>query len=470
MHLVMKRHAHLWLGPLAALALMAGATASTPVAGAAQVGVNVTANSGNFFGSAKVRDAIRSSRPKWVRVFVGWNAVEPKQGVYNVADIQNYQRFFASLPAGTKVDVDVEGTPAWATGGPTDIRTPPANDSTYAGFVNYLANAFHGRVAAWEIWNEEDSPAWWAGTPAQYVALLKAAYPAIKAAAPKSTVLVGGLTGNDGPYLSQLYAAGAKGSFDAVAVHTDTGCNVTSPTVFEYNRGTHTVNQYFFLGFTAIHGVMVAAGDAAKPIYMTELGWASTTAECLTGAWAGKKLAGVTQGTQATYLTQAYHCLAQPQYKYVKAAMWFELFNNGTSAQQPLDNYGLLNTDYSPKPAFAAFQQESLHGDQLSGPCGNFAPPTIAVLRPTPGLRYSGVLRISVAATSATNGVREITFNLTRHSRVHFVAKGFPKSFSGSMAWQGAKTIKLGPHTIKVVVTDKLGNVATRFIHVVHMG
>lgn len=147
--------------------------------------------------------------------------------------------------------------------------------------------------------------------------------------------------------------------------------------------------------------------------------------------------------------------------------MWFELFNNGgTSA--PLDNFGLLNQDFSPKPAFDAFAQESLHGDQLSGPCGNFAPPAIKVLQPIAGQHYSGPLRIAVSASSPTNGVREITIQLTRHSRVHFVSKGFPATFRGSMAWQAAKTLKPGPHTIKIIVTDKLGNVSTRLIHVVH--
>jgi hypothetical protein len=51
---------------------------------------------------------------------------------------------------------------------------------------------------------------------------------------------------------------------------------------------------------------------------------------------------------------------------------------------------------------------------------------------------------------------------------VHFVSKGFPATFSGAMAWQAAKTLKPGPHTIKIIVTDKLGNVSTTTIHVVH--
>jgi hypothetical protein len=347
----------------------AGADAGARVAaGATEVGVNVLATSQEFFHSPKVIAVLRETHPAWVRVFLGWNGLEMARGHYNVDEIEAYAQFFASLPAGTKIDADVWGSPGWANGGSANIATPPTADADYAGFVNYLVNAFHGRVSAWEIWNEEDNSGWWSGTSAQYSALLKAAYPAVKSADPSATVILGGLTGNDGSYLQQLYGDGAKGSFDAVGVHTDTACNITSPFVFEYNRGTHTINQYFFLGFTSVHAAMVAAGDGTTPIYMTELGWSSTSAECETGHWAGQKAAGVSEQTQATYLRQAYHCLAMPRYSYVKVALWFELFDEGTSSA-PLDNYGLLNPDLSPKPAFSAFKQVSLHGDRLNGRC-----------------------------------------------------------------------------------------------------
>jgi hypothetical protein len=359
-----------------ALVLAIGLSGPSTVAGASEVGVNVLATSRDFFRSPQVIGALRETRPAWVRVFLGWDGLEPERGHYNVDEINSYAHFFASLPAGTKIDADVWGSPAWANGG--SARTaPPVEDADYAGFVNYLVNAFHGRISAWEIWNEEDNSVWWSGTSAQYVALLKAAYPAVKSADPKATVVLGGLTGNDGSYLEGLYADGAEGSFDAVGVHTDTACNITSPYVFEFNRGTHTINQYFFLGFISVRAAMVAAGDAAKPIYMTELGWSSTSAECETGHWAGQKLAGVSEQTQATYLRQAYHCLAMPRYSYVRVAIWFELFDEGASTA-PLDNYGLLGPDLSPKRAFSAFKQVSLHGDRLSGRCGVLARPAVA--------------------------------------------------------------------------------------------
>ncbi|HXR14371.1 MAG TPA: hypothetical protein VN740_06890 [Solirubrobacteraceae bacterium] len=460
---MMGRRRHQLLGTLVALTLAAGVPVLSSSAGATEIGVNVPTTIG--FQAPKVLAAIRASRPAWVRVFIGWWVIEPAPGVYDVSAIKVYRDFFNALPKGTKIDADVVGTPPWAAGGSSSTATPPTDDSTFATFVNHLVTVFHGRVTAWEIWNEESASSWWNGTIAQYADLARAAYPAIKAADPAATVVLGA---NSPEWLTQLYADGIKGYFDADAIHTDTACNVTSPYIYEYNRDTTTVNQYFFLGFTGVHAIMAAHGDASKSIYMTELGWSSTSAECQTGLWSGKKLAGVTDQTQATYLTQAYHCLAQPRYSYVKAAMWFELYNNGNSSA-PLDNYGLLTTDYSPKPAFNAFQQESLQGDQQSGPCGNFSAPKITILHPTPNSRYSGPLRIAVSASSPANGVREITIDLSKHSSEHFGAKGFPATLHASLTWLGAKRLRAGPHKIKVVVIDKLGNVATRTFSVVHM-
>ena len=117
------------------------------------------------------------------------------------------------------------------------MQTPPANPQEYAAFVGALAQHFGTKVAAYEIWNEEDSSGWWAGgpNPAAYTQLLEATYPAVKAADPSATVVLGGLTGNDFEFLEGVYAAGGKGSFDAVGVHTDTACNILSP--YDFVRG-----------------------------------------------------------------------------------------------------------------------------------------------------------------------------------------------------------------------------------------
>ena len=150
----------------------------------------------------------------------------------------------------------------WETGSP-DPRTPPLNPYDYATMLANVAQRFGSRVAAYEIWNEEDESRWWLGAPdpAAYTQLLKVVYPIVKAAEPHATIVMGGLTGNDYPFLEGIYGAGGKGYFDAVGVHTDTACNVLSP--YEYLRGAdNRMIPDSFLAYREVHAVMAANGDA----------------------------------------------------------------------------------------------------------------------------------------------------------------------------------------------------------------
>ena len=91
-------------------------------------------------------------------------------------------------------------------------------------------------------------------------------------------MVLGGLTGNDYPFLEGLYQAGAKGSFDAVGVHTDTACNINSPYTFLRGMDGRLIPDSF-LAYREVHAVMLANGDD-KPIWMTEMSWRTTDATC----------------------------------------------------------------------------------------------------------------------------------------------------------------------------------------------
>jgi hypothetical protein len=456
----------------AASALLAAAAGP---AGAAQDGVNV--DSGFLSGpaiAAQTEALIDKLHPGWVRVFLDWNDVEPSPGAVGLSEIGEYKQFFDALPAGTKVDVDVSGSPAWANGGSTNPATPPTSDASFAGFLNTVSNAWGSSVSAWEIWNEEDSTSNWTGTPAQYVSLLKAAYPAVKAADPGATVLLGGLGANDYPYLSSVYAAGGAGSFDGVAVHTDDACSITSPNAFAFNPGTQEINRWSFLGFTTVHSLMSANGDGAKPIFMTELGWSTTNSTCSSGSSSGKRAGGVSEKTQATYLNQAYNCLAQAQYSYVTAGMWFNLVDTATT-NDFYNRYGLLSTALKPKPAFAAFEKVSADGGKLAVGCGNFAGPTLHLVSPRNGEQYSGPLPIVV--TAKVNGgakgdaIGQIAVQHDGKSILNFNkvdAHYANRTLTGHIDWQGARGLSAGPHTISVVATNANGVKSEITVTVIH--
>ena len=69
-----------------------------------------------------------------------------------------------------------------------------------------------------------------------------------------------------------------------------------------------------FLGYREIRKSMLARGDD-KPIWFTELGWSTSTQEC-----------GVSEATQADYLTKAFKLAAQDSY--VQVAFWYNFRNN----------------------------------------------------------------------------------------------------------------------------------------------
>ncbi len=437
---------------LSGLLMAVIAAAGTPRAGAAEAGVNASDPSATEIADMKALGT------RWVRMFVSWRALQPTPGAIAPSALASYEQVFAQLPPGTKVILDVVGTPQWETGSPEE-HMPPANPNDYAAFVGALAERFGTKVAAYEIWNEEDAPAWWVGAPdpTAYAQLLEATYPVVKAADPSATVVLGGLTGNDYQFLEGVYHAGAKGSFDAVAVHTDTACNKLSP--YEFLRGPEDrLVPDSFLAYREVHAVMLANGDD-KPIWMTELSWRTTEATCSEGAWAGQTAAGVSEEQQATYLRQAYHCMAEDPY--VQVALWFPLQDEGAVVS------GLLRADGSHKPSFAAMRTYVKDGDQLSEPCGQFTGPKITVASPADHTSYSGPLPIDVSATSSV-GVFRIRLEWDGKLIRNYDGPAFPTTLSGAIEWQGAKHIPYGWHTLTFLAYDKERNVSQTSVLVYH--
>jgi hypothetical protein len=400
----------------------------------------------------------------WIRAFVPWNTFELTRGHLNEPAIVSLENGLAALPHGTKVILDVVDTPEWESGSANPVM-PPRDPGDYARFIGTIAKRLAGRVAAWEIWNEEDASLWWASgpDPAAYTALLKAAYPAVKAVDPSSTVVLGGLTGNDYEFLSQLYADGAKGSFDAVAVHTDTICNVESPYEILRNGQTDTrISRWSFLGYRTVHEVMLAHGDDS-PIWMTELGWSTDTQVCNSGAWAGQKPAGVTPAQQATFLLQAYHCLAQDPY--VQVGIWYGLQDTEPFGS-PRGSYGLLGPNLDPRPAYGALAEYDRSGDRLSEQCGAQQGPSIKLMSPKAGVRYTNTLPISVTASDSAK-VYQISLYQEGHIIRSFYIHGGTTTLSGHMVWYGARLLKPGKHTLTAKAFDERNNTSTTSITII---
>lgn len=336
----------------------------------------------------------------------------------------------------------------------------PSDPQAYANAVARLAQRFSGSLEAIEIWNEQDEGEFWVGGPQvdRYVDLLKRSYTAIKAVNPGITVVFGPLTGANADFLQAAYQHGAKGHFDAIAAHTDTACQIDPPSSY-YREDNGRIARFTFLGYRALHDVMVAHGDP-KPIWLTEIGWSTTPEMCGRGMWAGQKRAGVSEADQAKFLLEAFHCLRETPY--VQVAMWFR-HRDPAPGLSEMNAYGLLRHDGTRRPAYAAFQQYARSGDRLTGVCGDFVAPKLQIVSPTSDVVIGSGEALPIKATSTDGDVMRITLQIKGQPKEirNFTNAGQPLSAASgvSINWMGAKKLGYGAHTLLVTAKDRQGNV-----------
>ncbi len=265
------------------------------------------------------------------------------------------------------VIMDVDDTPCWASSAPIALLAscnvsgdsgadswPPSEPGSYAAFVAFLAHRYGAKLAAIEVWNEPDqaNEDYFAGPDKaeRYAALLRAAYPAIKAADPSVLVLAGSLVGTNGAFLRLLYEKGIKGYYDGLSVH------------------------FYTLTLAALrttHEVQLANGDT-KPLWLDEFGWPS----CAPRESIEQEQNCVTPQMQAANLSNTLRALAR--IPYVAAAVAYKLQDSGA------EDFGLLSQGWARKPAFKAF------ASALSSPFGSISPVTLRLLRKGASVIASG--------------------------------------------------------------------------------
>jgi hypothetical protein len=452
---------------LAALALASSCLVPAATAGAAPTGVNVShlsnngdpyvVHPGNLPGDPQDHGRtwadLEQSGARTVRSFAQWTTL---RGATRTIEMNKFRQFAEKANArGMKVLLTLTGD-----------RLSMATPGEYAAVAADLATQLKGRDVAYEVWNEPDDTTFWANgpQPAAYAALLKAAYPAIKGADPSAVVLVGGLVGNDFEFVERLYDNGAKGSFDGVGVHTDTACLTTDPREY-YREPSGRIGRYSFTGYREVRATMLAHGDD-KPVWMTELGWATTTATCERGGRAGTKAGGVTQAEQADFLAKAYGCLANDPW--VEQAAWFNLHDIDTGSTNDSLNLGLITNTFVRKPAFSAFQRAAAATPIPCGGAMDSGVPQITINSPTDGQMYVSALPIDVTATD-DQGVRDIDI-VVDGKEVPLKTNKHGTGAYIKYDWGGAKNLSYGPHTVVVTASDEAKNVGRVTSKVIHVG
>ena len=210
-----------------------------------------------------------------------WSLIETSPGSYRLRDVDAYVADAAR--AGIEVMPILFNTPGfYAEGGerkPGDPASPPRDPETMARFARALVRRYGPDgslwrehpglrkvpIRSWQVWNEPNLPVYWNGKPdaAAYVRLLRVVGGAVHEADPEAEVVTGGIPDSRlgipfEEYVRDLYAAGAKGTFDTLAIHP-------------YAASDAGV----LLAVRDTRRLLAGLGGGDVPIWLTELGWAN---------------------------------------------------------------------------------------------------------------------------------------------------------------------------------------------------
>ena len=331
-------------GLLLGLAAAPGAAAAVP-AGLPQAGVSIAPiqPASSLDDVARQLDVAKRSGASYARTEMQWRHVEPEaagrrdEAFLALAD----QAFALATQRGLRIVLTVVGTPCYLSTAPAATRGDcstaqqreqaaswqPSDPAALAPVAAALAARYRSQLAGIELWNEPDheNRAYFEGPDkaANYARLTRAAYPAVKAAAPGVPVLAGALVGSDGGFLRALYAAGFKGSYDVLSVH------------------------YYDLVLTRlrlIRQAQAAAGDTA-PLWLNEFGWTS----CLAGATTFQRgHQCVTSAVQARNTRDVLRALRGATY--VRGATLYQALDNAEY------DFGLVDRAGRDKPVLAAMR------------------------------------------------------------------------------------------------------------------
>jgi hypothetical protein len=210
-----------------------------------------------------------------------WSMMEPTRGRFRFAATDRF--VLAAARHGIAVLPILFNAPHWANDKRRSPRAnvvdPPRAPARMAGFARAVVRRYGPKgtlwrehpdvtkvpIRDWQVWNEPNLPQYWGDKPnaAAYAKLLAVVSHALHTSDPGARVLSAGLSESTlgvpfGTYVRGLYLAGARRSFDVFALHP-------------YSSSAHGV-----LG--AVEGtraLMRRYGDGRKPLWITEMGWAS---------------------------------------------------------------------------------------------------------------------------------------------------------------------------------------------------
>jgi len=310
----------------------------------------------------------------WIRQQIPWQDHMNRDGSIAWGEMDRVVE--AASAKGVKLLFSIVRAPGWATVDGGHGMPTKANFSRFGQFMSAMAERYKGRVHAYEIWNEQNYAVENGGVVADapfYVDLLVAGYDAVKSKDPNAIVVSGSPTPtetnkrnvafSDLDYLRAMFRDPRfRTHMDVVGVHPAGTLNAPD-SLPQPNRPQNGVcdgwngnTEFYFRRLEQIRDIMVQENLGDRQMWVTEFGWA--TQNNTPGYEYGQCN---TADEQAQYTRRAIE-LARYNYAPWVGAMFVWNLNfavtwgSAGNPQHEQASFGILNPDWSPRPAFTAIQ------------------------------------------------------------------------------------------------------------------
>jgi hypothetical protein len=294
---------------------------------ASRLGVNI-----HFTSDDKALDIIVAAGFSRVRMDLGWSGVETKKGVYDFSAFDGLVSALASRGMTLHLILDYFNPlyPSSADAGYADAgyeTTVPA----FAAVSKAAAAHFVGKGVTYEVWNEENGGFWPpVANAGEYSELSAAAIAAVHAGDPSALVTMGGLAGFDYGFLEAALDAGGAAGANAIGVHP-------------YRQGgAESASD----DLAYMRTIVASAFPTPPPVWDTEWGYSSQ--------WFGGDAGGHAPAAWAMQAQRASRELLTAWALGFPMEIYYDIRDDGTDPTNDEDNFGLIQNDYSDKPAIVA--------------------------------------------------------------------------------------------------------------------
>ncbi len=272
---------------------------------------------------------------------------------------------------GLEVVPRLSNPPAWsrAQGDTAGTYAPPDDLADWGDYVYAVVSRYRGRVRYYQLWNEPNVYPEWGEQPVDpegYTRLLCEGYRRAREADPDAVIISGALaatvslypgpgpsTGmNEFVFLQRMYDAGAADCFDILAINdymlwsgpTDRRLR---PDIINFSRPLY------------VRDIMVANGDAHKPIWISEMN--SNTAPNDPNVEGLGVYGQVTPEQQARYAPLAYQ-RAIEEWPWVGVVnFWFFKRPSDAERNQSWYYFRMVEPDFTPLPVYERMQEYIAH-------------------------------------------------------------------------------------------------------------